>query len=427
MVEPVTIGIQGIAAGGEGVGHLPDGRVVFVHRTAPGDEATVRLTDSRRSWARGELLALKRSAADRCEPQCQYYSTCGGCTLAHLNYDAQLMAKAVIVRDVLQRIGGQDVDVPEVVPSPARLRYRNRASFRLARVGAGKVIAGFHQLGKPGRLVDIDGGCLLLEAPLGNVWRSLREAWGMDAALLPAGKRLRLNLRASERGQVGLLVEDGASDGAADELIGKVPGLSGIWRRDRAGGEPVLLAGRSSIQERWGADSLEVSGGVFLQVNRRAAQLLEADVIGRAGELEGRKVLDAYCGIGLLARRYARDGADVVGIDIDGLAIAEAQRAAPEARFVTGPVEEHIDDLLPADLVVLNPPRKGLARPIIQSLLANRPPRLIYVSCNPATLARDLSLLASGYSLVGLRSFDLFPQTAHVETVAELICNTDGY
>src|SRR5690606_24575796 len=141
------------------------------------------------------------------------------------------------------------------------------------------------------------------------------------------------------------------------------------------------------------------------------------------GAVEGRTVIDAYCGVALHARRLARRGARVRGIDLDPVAIAEARRALPDAELVAGRVEDALPAMLPADLVVLNPPRTGLDARVAAALRAEPPARIIYVSCDPATLARDLNRLASAFALHSIRCFDMFPQTAHVESVAELTCS----
>lgn len=417
---PVTVRIDSIAAGGEGVGRLPDGRVTFVHRTAPGDLAEIALVERRDRWTRGKLLRVVEPSPERREAPCPFYARCGGCTLEHLTYEAQLRAKGRIVADALTRIGGIPTEPPEVVPSPSEHRYRNRVSFALRRGEHGEVVAGFHALGEPEEIVDLDGSCLLFEEPIARVWDALRASWGPDARRLPSGERLRLTLRASASGAVSLLVEGGFSPGRPEELIGLVPGLVAIWHRPREA-SPELIAGAPGLPETWGDETVELSGAAFLQVNRGAAALLEAHVAEAAGDVAGLKVVDAYCGVGLHARRFARAGATVVGIELDAQAVDEAARSAPEgATFVEGPVEELIRPYLPADLVVLNPPRAGVAVEVTDALMAAASARVIYISCNPATLARDLKRLAPVYRLESVRSFDLFPQTAHVETVAVL-------
>jgi 23S rRNA (uracil1939-C5)-methyltransferase len=412
--------IESIAAGGEGVGHLPDGRVVFVHRTAPGDLARIALTERRDRWARGRLLQVLEPSPERRDAPCPFYGECGGCTLEHLTYDAQLRAKSRIVADSLARIGGIPVEAPEVVPSPREHRYRNRVSFALRRAEHGRVEAGFHALGDPDRIVDLDGRCLLPEEPIARVWDALRASWGPDARRLPSGDRLRLTLRASAEGLVSLLVEGGYSPGRPQELLEMVDGLAAVWHRPGAA-PPELIAGAPGLPEVWGDEVVEVSGTAFLQVNREAAALLEAHVFALIGDVAGRTAVDAYCGVGLHARRIARSGARVVGLELDPQAVAAARADAPEgAAFEEGPVEELIAAHLPADLVILNPPRAGVLPAVTDALVERPAERIVYVSCNPATLARDLKRLSPAYRLESIRSFDLFPQTAHVETVVLL-------
>lgn len=444
MSGVARVEIDGIATGGAGVGRLADGRVVFVHRTAPGEEVDIRLLEEKGRWARGELLSVRRESPDRREAPCPHYDRCGGCTLEHLEYPAQLRAKHGIVVETLRRIGGIRLGVdpevgnegeaiwagapklPEVTPSPEEFRYRNRVSFTLLRFGGDRVVAGFHEVNRPGRVVDITGACLLPEPAIGAAWSRLREEWGKGAHRLPSGRQLRLTLRTSAAGDVALIVEGGYGPGRPDEILERVPELSAVWhRRAGRGSRLELLAGVESIRESWGDEELELSGAVFLQVNRSAAALLEAHLIELVGSVAGLRIVDAYCGVGLLARRFAREGAEVIGIELDEAAVEEARRHAPaSATFVVDRVESVLPEALPANLVILNPPRTGLDPAVPEALRSAPPERLIYVSCDPATLARDLARLGHGFRIASIRSFDLFPQTAHVETVVELVCDT---
>jgi len=425
--EEAIVEIRGIAAGGAGVGRLPDGCAVFVQRTAPGDRARVAVVERKRRWARAELRELLSPGPHRRPAPCPHYDRCGGCTIEHIDYPAQLGIKATIVAEALRRIGGLDVPRPEVTPSPQEFRYRNRVSFTLRRLGAGRVVAGFHEVDRPGRIVDITDACLLPEPAVARAWGALRRAWGDDAHRLPSGRELRLTLRGAAGGEVTLLVDGGYSPGRPEELIASVPALAAIWHRPAGAQDWTLLAGSATVTEQWSDEEVALSGVAFLQVNRAAAAALEEHVftLARRATGPGARVVDAYCGVGLHARRLAREGAAVVGIELDPSAVNEARRAAPPgAEFRLGRVEDLLPAALPADLVILNPPRRGLHAAVPETLVARPPARLIYVSCDPATLARDLARLRPAFRLRSLHCFDLFPQTTHVETVAELECAT---
>jgi 23S rRNA (uracil1939-C5)-methyltransferase len=431
MSKQARVEIHGIAAGGAGVGRLPDGRAVFVHRTAPGEEVDIRLLEEKGRWARGEVVGVRRESEARRPPPCPHYDRCGGCTLEHLQYDAQLRAKREIVVEALRRIGGIEVEPREapalaVIPSPLEFRYRNRVSFTLLRMVGNRVVAGFHEINRPGRVVDITGACLLPEPAIGAAWSRLREEWGVGAHRLPSGRQLRLTLRGSAAGEVVLVVEGGYGPGRPEELLARVPELTAIWHRPTGKGSRLtLVAGREVVAESWADEEVGLSGAVFLQVNRGAAALLEAYLAELAGEVRGVRIVDAYCGVGLLARRFAREGATVVGIELDEAGVAEGRGVGPPGvEFVVDRVEVALPAALPAELVIVNPPRTGLDPAVPEALRAASPKRLIYVSCDPATLARDLARLGPGFQVRSLRCFDLFPQTAHVETVVELACDT---
>lgn len=425
MRDAQEVEITGIAAGGAGVGRLQDGRAVFVHRTAPGETAVVRVVQARKRWARADLLRVLQPAPERRDAPCAYYARCGGCTLEHLEYPAQLAVKARIVADALRRIGKLEVETPEVVGSPTEFRYRNRVAFRLRRLGGGRVIAGFHELSRPDRILDIGASCLLPEPAIARAWSRLRDNWGGDACRLPAGEELRLTLRGTAEGAVALLVEGGYGNGRPMELMAAVPELVAIWHAPGGADGPLRrLAGAELLTDRWMDEDLSLSGAAFMQVNRGAAALLEEYVASLVAAAPETTIVDGYCGVGVRARRFARAGATVVGIEMDEAAIQEAERTAvPGTRFVAARVEDALAEHLPADLVLLNPPRGGVETGVAEALKTRRVPRIVYVSCDPATLARDLAAL-DGYEIVSIRCFDLFPQTAHVETVVELRCAT---
>ncbi|MDX1673173.1 MAG: TRAM domain-containing protein [Longimicrobiales bacterium] len=411
--------ITGITSEGAGVGRLDDGRVTFVHRTAVGDRVEARLTDEKPRWTRAELVRVVRPGPARREAPCPHYDRCGGCTLEHIEYPAQLESKAGIATDALRRIGGLELEVADVTPSPSTFRYRNRVTFTLRR-GPNGVVAGFHELEAPDRIVDVTAGCLLPEAAIAEAWAALRAAWGPDAGRLPSGQELRVTLRASGAGEVALVIDGGYAPGRPEELLAAVDPLVAVWHRPERARSYRLVAGEDVLREAWAGEALELSGDVFTQVNREAAALLETHVLERVRAWRPGRVLDAYCGVGLYGRRLTRDGVDVVGIEAHPEAAAEARRAASGSRILEGTVGDRLEEALPVDVAILNPPRTGVEASALARLAVDGPPAMVYVSCDPATLARDLKRLGDGYEVRDVRCFDLFPQTAHVETVVEL-------
>ena len=431
--DSVDVDVRGVAAGGAGIADLPDGRVVFVPRTTEGDRARIRLERSRPRWAQGSLVTLLTASTARVDPACTLYAECGGCQLQHLAYDDQLRWKGRFVVDALTRIGGFSGVPPfEVVPSPETLRYRNRVSYTLRRVGKGHVVAGFHALHRPAHIIDVAGECLLPDERLSAAWMSIRNGWGRQAERLPSAGRLRLTLRLpdSDDDRIDLVVEGGRPGWDGAPLFEATGSLRAIWhvagRRDQ-GGEPL---GDDSVQHEAALVAGEVdaaAGPAFSQVNDGASEELRRHVLERCGASDGASAIDAYCGAGAYARGLADAGWTVTGIESDPSAVRQAEHSSRSGdnaglpfRIRAGRVEDVLSSLLPAELLVMNPPRSGLHEDVPRQVLEAPPARMIYVSCDPATLARDLKRLSDRYTLAGLRAFDLFPQTAHVETVAEL-------
>jgi 23S rRNA (uracil1939-C5)-methyltransferase len=421
--EALELTIESIVAGGDGLARRPDRCVVFVPRTAPGERIEATVTEGRRQWMRARLTRVIDPSPDRREPPCPHYDRCGGCQLQHIEYAAQLSAKAGIVADAFRRLGRLDAPPVEVTPSPHELGYRNRISVVLRRGDTGSVTAGFHALGNDD-LVDIDA-CPLAEDPINQVWAALRTAWGDGATELPKGHELRLTLRSNHQGRVGLAIEGSRGGGHAGiaRLVEGIDILDSVWILGKRGAV-ARHAGLETMPERLGGYEIPLAGTAFTQVNRAAADLMNEYVVEQCGDVSKRRVVDAYCGFGTRTVALARAGAITVGIDFDTTAIEAASRLAREAGlgavFIGARVERRIRKELPADVVVLNPPRSGIAPDVTHALLDRPAERLVYVSCDPATLARDLKRLSPGYRLNACRAFDLFPQTSHVETVATL-------
>ena len=425
MAEPVEVTVRAVASGGEGVADLPDGRVVFVPRTAPGDRALIRIDKSKKRWARGSLERLLDPGDDRVAAPCPLYAECGGCQLQHLSYEAQTAWKGRFVVDALERIGGlSGVAPPEVVPSPEPYHYRNRISFTLRRLRGGRVVAGFHALARPAHVIDVRDECLLPDRQVLNAWTALRGGWGAGARLLPDAGRLQLTLR-SEPDGVALVVDGGEEGWRGEPLIEAVDDLASVWHKPSAG---------TGIAKLVGGTSAEGVAPAFRQVNEDAFALLREHVLETVEATLGDhaatpdpsresppRAVDAYCGSGVFGRALAHRGWEVYGIEVDPAAVAAAGAEAPDGFHVRlGRVEEVLSELLPARLLVLNPPRTGLDAALPEMILQQAPAAVLYVSCDPATLGRDVAALSTRFELTGLRAFDLFPQTAHVETVAVL-------
>jgi 23S rRNA (uracil1939-C5)-methyltransferase len=405
--------IVSVAAGGDGVGRAGDGVVVFVPRTAPGDRGIVRYATRRRGrFAHGELLHLDHPAPSRVEPPCQHYTIdrCGGCQLQHLSYPAQLEAKAGIVRDTLTRIGRRTVDAPVVRPSPSPWRYRRKLTLALRRRPGGRWIAGLHPYDDPNAVFALTD-CPITDARVLEVWHAILEV----ADRLPDAPTLRGAVRVLDDGRATFTVEGGSDWGDHAALFDAVPALGALWwRPDPPGSTRRLLAARDEADASIGAS--------FAQINASVGAALHDAVVGRVLSFAPETVIDAYAGIGDTAAVLAGRGVRVTAIELDPDASRwTATRLPSGSRAIAARVEDALPSALPADVVIVNPPRTGLAESVTDVLEGPAGPRvLVYVSCDPATLARDVARLAS-YEITALESFDMFPQTAHVETLCQLV------
>jgi 23S rRNA (uracil1939-C5)-methyltransferase len=406
-VTPPVVRIERLAAGGDGVGHLDDGRVVFVPRTAPGDLVALRDLKPSRRFARARVATIVEPSPDRVEPRCPHYTAedCGGCQLQHVTAPVQRTARAGFVGDALRRLGRIDVPDPPLEPTEREFGYRTKLT--LAAGPAGRRI-GLHPLDRPDAVFQLDR-CHLAAEPLMELWTVLRR----QHALMPPGlDRLVLRLdRAGGRHVVakvrGTVVWTQAS--ALARELERVRVATALWWQPE-GGVARVLAGRAN-----GAPA-----PVFEQVNPVMGDRVRAFAVDRVGPVSDARVWDLYAGIGETTAALAGAGAKVESVERDQRAVAHAEAAGPAARRHAGSAEAVVGHLEPPEFVVTNPPRTGMDAAVTAAIAARRPRRIVYVSCDPATLARDIVRLGPGFRLVEARAFDLFPQTAHVETVAVL-------
>lgn len=397
--------IASIAAGGDGVGRTA-GMVVFVPRTAPGDVAQVALRGKKR-FARGTLVALEHASPQRVAPPCEHYvvDRCGGCQLQHLAYDAQLLAKGAIIADSVGRIGRREIAAPVVVPSDAQWRYRRKLTLHLRHTGEG-FIAGLHPYDDAAAVFDLRD-CPITDTGVMAVWAELRTAFD----LLPRVRALRVSVQLVPDG-ASVVVSGGTTWGFSDRFFAAVPSVTELWWKPEDERPRHVASRRGATQ----------AGASFAQVNARVAARLHEHVLQVARSMDPRRVVDAYAGTGATAIPLAEEGRMVTAIEWDHDAVARLRERLPApSSAIAGRVEEHLDRVLPADVVLLNPPRTGVDARVTDLLQGTspRPKRVIYVSCDPATLARDLARLP-GYRIESIRAYDMFPQTAHVETVCEL-------
>jgi len=403
----LQVRIQRLAAGGDGVGRLADGRVVFVPRTAPDELVELRDVRPARRFARARAARIVEPSPDRVEPRCGHYTAddCGGCQLQHLALPAQRAARRAFVGDALRRLARLDVADPELEPAALDFEYRTKLTLA---AGPGARRIGLHPLDRPDVVFELER-CHLAAGALMDLWAILRER----RTLLPAGLD-RLVLRLDRSG--------------ARHLIAKVRGTV-VWTRAAQLGRELARSGVPSVL--WwhpeGGVARVVAGRsegapapVFEQVHPAMGDRVRAFALEQLGPVAGARVWDLYAGIGETTAALAAAGARVESVERDPRAVAHADAGGPAARRHAGAAEAIVDRLDAPDLVVTNPPRTGMDAAVTAAIAARRPRRVLYISCDPATLARDLVRLGPGFRLTEARAFDLFPQTAHVETVAVL-------
>ena len=433
--------ITDLAERGRGVGRL-DGLVLFVDGALPGETVCVRLGRRRRGYGEATLLEIVSPSPQRIEAPCRFLPDCGGCDWQHLSATGQRDAKGRHVRDVLQRLGGlRDVTVEPVVPAPRPFGYRFRMDFDWG-VAGGRPVLGLHRRGSAGDIVGLDR-CLLAGDTANAVLRFVtREvARRRLTAFDPVRRRglmRRLSIQeARGTGEVLVTLETGRGDpvplaALSADLARAFPRLVGIVRVERGRDERLagvsILAGRDFLHEEVDGDRFRIPAAAFFQPNPEAGVLARRLAIGALNLFPGARLLELYAGVGFMSALAARHGARLTLLEESREACDAARHnlrsAAEGVRILPGDVAETLPPLLLErwDGVLLDPPRTGLPGEVRLSLAGVTVPRLVYVSCDPATLARDLGALVreGGWSVLKVTPVDLFPQTQHVECVAVL-------
>lgn len=405
MRRTLSLTIDSIASGGDGVGRA-DGLVVFVPRSAPGDVITATVA-GKGHFARGMLRSVVRPSPVRVDPPCQHYTRdrCGGCQLQHLRYDAQLDAKSRMITDAMQRIGKRETNPPMVYRSAEEWRYRAKLTLAIRRRG-NSWIAGLHSYDDPSHVFPL-ADCPITDRRVVTAWREIMTA----AHLLPDAPDLRGSVRWTVDGPVFVVI-GGRRWTSHETFFAALPSLAALYW------EPADNP-RLQLGDRRPRNTPAAS---FAQVNPATADALRRYVAERALSYDPRVVVDAYSGSGDLSCILAEHDIRVTAIELDADASDWSRARLPaSATVVRGRVEEMLPHHLPADLVVVNPPRAGVHEAVPAVLQGPNGPRtIIYVSCDPATLARDVARLPD-YQITSMNAFDMFPQTSHVETVCELV------
>ena len=442
--DELTLAIGDLAFGGRGVGRTA-GRVVFVHGALQGETVRARITAVRRQHAEARTLSVLHPSPDRRTPPCAHYGRCGGCSLQHLEPGAQARAKETQVRALIARVGKlPGAAVRPIIGTPEPWRYSSRMDFDWSQDSGGRPVIGLHRAGRGDEVVAVqdchllsDNGNQILQWMVGQAVRRRLSVWDGRRR---RGLLRRLSLQeARGTGEILVTLETGRGDPPLLASLGSdlqrfAPRVVGVVRRefsrDGTAAGVSLIAGRDYLVEQIEEDRFRIPCGAFFQPHGAGSALLRRTVLEALAPRPGWRVLELFAGVGFLTVALGRQGVSVTAVEGRREAAAAARhnlRAAGVERcdVVCGEVTEVLPEILrqgPFDGLLLDPPRGGLRPAAVRALSGGAARRVVYVSCDPATLARDLGRLTTegGFGLESVIPLDLFPQTGHVECVAIL-------
>jgi 23S rRNA (uracil1939-C5)-methyltransferase len=436
--QELDLRVESLAHGGAGVARL-DGYVVFVSGAVPGDRVRAVVTKRKRGYAEARAVEVLEPAPDRVEPAAPGHP---GAPWQVLPYEKQLEVKTEQVEDALRRIGRLDgFTVEPIVPAVDRWRYRNKLEYSFGTGEDGELVCGFHKPGSWEEIVHVEDDLLASEQV--NALRRAIVGWCREQGLSAYDRRAQAgflrNVVIREGRRTGdLQVRLVTSPGALDEegLVAAAGGHGTFWTRmhdvgeTTAGGETDHLAGAPQLREELGGLEFRISPEAFFQTNTEMAERLYSVAAGYAALKGYERVFDLYCGMGTIGLTLAPRAGEVWGVEVVEQAVADAMAAAQRnevtnARFFAGDIRLAMRDLVETagkpDVVVLDPPRAGLSQKVVRRVIEAAPKRIVYVSCNPTTLAPNAAQLTeAGYRLRRVRPVDMFPQTHHIECVAVL-------
>ncbi|WMJ20346.1 23S rRNA (uracil(1939)-C(5))-methyltransferase RlmD [Geobacillus kaustophilus] len=424
-----------------------DGFPLFVKNALPGERANVKVVKVKKGYGYGRLIELYEPSPDRIEPPCPVYRQCGGCQLQHLSYEGQLKAKEKQVKEVLARIGKLDgVTVHPVIGMKNPWRYRNKAQVPVGEREGG-LVAGFYKE-RSHEIIDMDA-CLIQQEMNDAVVQTVKkicEKYKVPAYNEVAHKGVLRHIMArygavTKEVMVVLITrteELPHKKKIVQEIIDSVPNVKSIIQNINPkktnvimGDETKVLWGAEYIYDYIGDIKFAISARSFYQVNPEQTKVLYEKALEYAQLTGEETVIDAYCGIGTISLFLAKKAKKVYGVEVVPEAIEDAKRNAElngitNVEFAVGEAEAVIpkwyEQGIRADCIVVDPPRKGCDETLLQTIIAMKPKRVVYVSCNPATLARDLRILEDGgYQTIEVQPVDMFPHTAHVECVSQIV------
>lgn len=438
--DVVALEITGITSEGAGVGRV-DGTVVFVPFSAVGDFAECRILKVCKSYAYAKIERLISPSGDRIEPGCPAYGSCGGCALRHISYEAELRAKAGFVKDAFERIGGFDISPEPIISTGVTERWRNKAQLPVAE-GKGGAVCGFYSK-RSHRVVPTED-CKLEPSVFSDISREIigyQREKGLSCYDEESGRGLLRHIylrRGFHTGEIAVCLvvskPTGEYDGLVKRLVEKFPDIAAVTLNINPkktnvilGEKEEILYGNGAICDEICGVKVEISPKSFYQVNTEAAEAVYRKAAEYADLRGGETLLDLYCGAGTIGLSLAKEAGRLIGVEEVAEAVKNARKNAElngigNAEFLEGDAGKIAQELIGRgerpDVITVDPPRKGCDRTALEAMIKMRPKRIVMISCNPATAARDARYLCDrGYALARLCPADMFPRTAHVETV----------
>jgi len=442
--QELELQITDINRSGEGIGRADEGMVVFVPEAVIGEQVTVRISELRKKYARAAKLKTVQPSRHRVLQACDLADRCGGCNLQHIAYEEQLRWKTAQVRQNMARIGGIDSGVVhDIIGMPDPWHYRNNVRFKVQSRG-GQVTLGFFAAESHQLVAGDDGGsgvvCLLAHQDLGRVAKTVQQV--LEDCPAAAAWTEEVMLRRGSTGEIMIVLSGGPTGVPSKQVLtgltsalSAIPGVVTVVSSVRGngkqrGGRYLTLAGRGYIEDEIDGLRFRISAASFYQVNPYQTDILYKQVLDYCALQEREEVADAYCGVGTIALYLARFAKTVRGYEIVPGAVRDAEANAAlngikNASFFAGAVErvlpEQVDKGYHPEVVVLDPPRNGCRPEVLDALAKSGARRVVYVSCDPATLARDVGYLQRlGFQLQEAQPVDMFPQTTHVECVVRI-------